>query len=124
MSRSHFRDLEVWQRARVLARDVYHDTRTFPRQEMFGLTQQMRRAALSILCNIAERQGRWSRSEARHFMLIARGSACELEAQLVIAQDLDYLSTDRAESRISDATRIARMLSALIRYYEQRSRST
>ena len=97
MSKSNFRDLKVWQRARVVAREIYRLTSEFPRHEIFGLAQQMRRAAISILSNIAEGQGRWSRADAKHFMRMARGSALELESQLVIAADLHYIAPEPTE---------------------------
>jgi four helix bundle protein len=119
MSKSNFRDMNVWQRAREVAREIYRATQDFPRVETYGLTQQMRRAAVSVLCNIAEAQGRWSRAEARNFCLIARGSLLEIEAQLVIASDLDYIELERAEELIEKALEVARMVNGLIRHYEQ-----
>lgn len=80
MSNSKYRDLKVWQASRFLARDIYRATRTFPRDEQFGMVQQMRRASVSILCNIAEGAGRWSARDQRNFYVIARGSALELES--------------------------------------------
>jgi four helix bundle protein len=88
MSKSGFVGLDVWQKARLLAKDLYVLTRSFPREEMFGLTQQMRRAAVSVLCNIAEGRGRGSRPDYRRFVLIARGSVFEQEAQIIIASDV------------------------------------
>jgi four helix bundle protein len=83
--RSH-RDLEVWQRAMRLVEQVYQTTRTFPREEMFLLTAQMRRAALSVACNIAEGHGRTGRSEYAHHLSIAHGSLIELETQTEVSQ--------------------------------------
>jgi len=79
MNQSNYRNLAVWQKARALAVQVYRTTRKYPRDEMFGLVQQMRRAAISILCNIAEGQGRWTRRDYHRFLIDARGSALELE---------------------------------------------
>ena len=98
---SNYRELIVWQKARALAVQVYRATGAYPRRgaqsglaravagrhEMFGLTAQMRRASVSILSNIAEGQGRWSRADYHRFLLIARGSTLELEAQIVISDD-------------------------------------
>src|ERR1044071_2477191 len=114
MSKSSYRDLLVWQKARVLAKDIYILTRSFPRDETFGLVWQMRRTAVSIICNIAEGQGRWTRPDYRRFLLIARGSAFELEAQLVIAQDIGYI--DDAEPLAERTIEITRMLNGLLRY--------
>jgi len=115
MSNSGFLGLEVWQKARLLAKDIYLLTRSFPREEMFGLTQQMRRAAISILSNIAEGRGRGSRRDYRRFVLIARGSAFELQAQIIIASDVGYLAEPTAESLGTRTVAIAQMLSALVR---------
>src|SRR5258706_14054630 len=91
MTPSNYRSLLVWQKARELAGLVYRETARFPRVEMFGLVQQMRRAAVSILSNIAEGQGRHSRRDCAHFLIMARGSAMELQAPLVVSNDLEYL---------------------------------
>jgi four helix bundle protein len=118
MSHSNFRNLRVWQLARVLARDIYSETKNFPREEMYGLTQQMRRASISVLCNIAEGQGRSTHAEARRFAVIARGSLFEIEAQLVIAADLHYIPTDRAELMIDQTIEVIQKLNALIHTYD------
>lgn len=88
MKGSKYRDLVAWKAARVLARDIYVATRTFPRDEQFGLVQQMRRASVSIMSNIGEGFGRSSDAEQKQFCIVARGSALELESQLVIAEDV------------------------------------
>jgi four helix bundle protein len=88
MSRSSYLDLLVWQKARVLAKDIYILTRSFPRDETFGLISPMRRSAISIACNIAEGQGRWTRPDYRRFIVIARGSTFELETQIIIAAEI------------------------------------
>ena len=89
MSQS-FRDLQVWQRAMQLSVAVYRLTREFSREEIYGLTSQMRRSAVSVPSNIAEGQGRMSPGEFRQFLSIARGSLCELQTQLEIARALDF----------------------------------
>lgn len=114
MSRSSYRDLLVWQKARGLAKDIYVLTRSFPRHETFGLVSQMRRSALSIACNIAEGQGRWTRPDYRHFLLMARGSAFELETQIIIAADIGYIGD--SDALIERTSEIARMLNGLLRY--------
>jgi four helix bundle protein len=119
MSKSGFVGLEVWQKARLLAKDIYVVTRSYPREEMFGLTQQMRRAAVSVLCNIAEGRGRGSRAEYRRFVLIARGSIFELQAQIIISSDIGYLAESTAESLGKRTAEIARMLSGLVRYLDR-----
>jgi four helix bundle protein len=85
-----FRDLLVWQRAVDLAVHIYKVTEQFPKSEMYGLTNQMRRASVSVASNIAEGYNR-SQAELRHFLEIARGSLAELETQLEIAQRIGYL---------------------------------
>jgi four helix bundle protein len=117
LSKSNFRRMKVWQCARVLAREIYRETQQFPRTEMFGLVQQMRRAAVSVISNIAEGQGRRTDADGRHFAVIARGSLMEIEAQLVIAADLEYLTSDRAEALIEQTLEVVRLLNGLIRSY-------
>jgi len=119
MSKSGYRDLLVWQKARVLAKDIYVLTRSFPREETFALVQQMRRAAVSILCNIAEGRGRRTRPDYRHFVLMARGSAFELETQIIIASDIGYVAEATAEPLAQRTAEIARMLSGLVRYIDR-----
>ena len=86
-----YRELIVWQKAKSLAVHVYNLTESFPRTEIYGLTSQSRRAAVSVISNIAEGQGRLTSGEFLHFLGLARGSLTELEAQLSIALDLKYL---------------------------------
>lgn len=100
MGRS-FRDLLVWQRAMQLTVAVYQLTQGFPREEQYGLTGQIRRAAVSIPSNIAEGQGRSSAGEFRQFLAIARGSTCEVQTQLELARTLNFgtpASIDKAEA--------------------------
>src|SRR5580658_5494330 len=85
-----FRDLVVWQRSMQLTVGIYRLTREFPREEIYGLTSQMRRSAVSIPSNIPEGQGRTSTGEFRQFLGIARGSNCELQTQLEIARTLHF----------------------------------
>jgi len=110
--------MKVWELARILVREIYRATQMFPRVEMFGLSQQMRRAATSVLCNIAEGQGRSTDADARHFAVIARGSLLEIEAQLVIAADLDYIEAERSEELIEQAIEVTKKVNALIRSYD------
>ena len=87
----NYRDLIAWQKAKSLALSVYRCTRQFPRDEIYGLTSQMRRAAVSVPSNIAEGKGRRSQKELLQFLYHARGSLLELETQLSIAYDLEYM---------------------------------
>ncbi|MGB7603575.1 MAG: four helix bundle protein [Candidatus Sulfotelmatobacter sp.] len=96
MARS-YRDLLVWQKAKALAVQIYQATEQFPRNQTYGLTSQIRRAAVSVLSNIAEGQGRLTLDEFLHFLGQARGSLLELDTQVAIALDLIYLKPDRHE---------------------------
>jgi four helix bundle protein len=116
---SNFRELKVWQKGRVLAREIYIQTGTFPREELFGLTRQMRRAAISIISNIAEGNGRYTRPEQRKFLLIARGSAFELEAQLIMASDLEWLEPETGAKLVNQTTEISKMINGLLRHFAQ-----
>ena len=111
---SSFRDLRVWQNAMKLATDVYRSTVNFPRHELYGLSQQMRRAAVSIASNIAEGKGQRTNRGFCQFLYHARGSLLELETQIDIAQALDYLKPEDAQNLRSQATAIGRSLSGLI----------
>ena len=102
MRRKH-RDLHAWQRAIELVKVIYRLTAAFPDSERFGLTAQMRRAAVSVPSNIAEGAARTTTREFLHFLGVARGSLSELDTQLVIAQELAYSGqTDDVEQLISD----------------------
>jgi four helix bundle protein len=90
-----FKDLRVWAKAHLLTIDIYRATREFPKEELFGLTSQMRRCASSIGANIAEGSGRKSDGELTRFLHIARGSAAELECHLLLAHDLSLLSDSK-----------------------------
>jgi four helix bundle protein len=85
-----YRDLQVWQRSIQLSVALYRLTNSFPREEIYGLTNQLRRAGVSVASNIAEGYGRASKGEYRNFMGIARGSALEIQTQLVIARELGF----------------------------------
>lgn len=95
MSVQSYNDLIVWQKALDLVEMVYQVTRTFPAEELYGLTNQLRRAVVSIPSNIAEGHARSSTQKFHRFLSIARGSLAEVETQLLIAQRLGYLSTDQ-----------------------------
>ena len=110
---SDFKKLRVWQKARELANAVYAATNSFPRVEEFRLTNQMRRAAISIGCNIAEGCGRESEADKARFVRIASGSLSELEFQIVIATDQGFLSQPLASELASRVEELGRMLGAL-----------
>ncbi len=95
-----FKELKVWEKAHALTLAVYQGTRCFPREEIYGLTSQLRRAASSVAANIVEGCGRRSDGEFTRFLQIARGSASELEYHLLLARDLHLLSESAFRSSI------------------------
>ncbi|WP_297017874.1 four helix bundle protein [uncultured Dialister sp.] len=109
-----YKDLIIWQKSRLLVRTVYILTRKLPEEELFGLTNQVRRAVVSIPSNIAEGFNRGSDKEFIHFLRIAKGSAAEVETQLILCVDLEYLQPDEIKEAISLYNEIIRMLGALI----------
>ncbi len=114
MPSSSFRDLRVWQEAMKLTTEIYRDTAKFPKHEVYGLSQQMRRAAVSVPSNIAEGKGHRSDREFSHFLLHARGSLLELQTQLLIAEELQYLAKEDAQHLLAMAEGVGRALSGLI----------
>ncbi len=114
MRNQGFKSLLVWQRAYELVLEAYNLTKEFPRSEVYGLTSQLQRAAVSIPANIAEGYERQHKKEYRQFLSIARGSLGELETYLLLAKDLNYLSAERYELLDSKRGEIARLLKGLI----------
>jgi four helix bundle protein len=110
--KQHFKDLLVWQKAMALVTEVYRLTRNFPKEELYGLTCQMRRAAVSIPSNIAEGQGPLTRGEFVHFLGQARGSLCELDTQMRLAKALGYLP--EVEPPYEQSAEVGRLLNGLI----------
>lgn len=106
--------LRVWQKAMDLVERVYGETVAFPKEELYGLTSQMRRAAVSIPSNIAEGKGRSTDRDRALFFCHARGSLLELETQILIAERLKYLSTPRSEALTRLSNELGRMLNSLI----------
>src|SRR5690242_458800 len=109
-----YKDLIVWQKAKVLAGDIYRATESFPKQEMYGLTSQLRRAAVSVASNIAEGQGRLSKGEFQQFLGHSRGSLLELETQLAIAVDLQILKSEELVNLEAKTSEVKRLLNGLI----------
>ena len=109
------RDLKVWGNSINLVTQVYQITNNFPKEELFGITSQIRRAAVSIPSNIAEGAARTSRKEFRKFLSIALGSASELETQFIISKNLNYLNPDSAESLMSELIIIQKMIQGLMK---------
>jgi four helix bundle protein len=109
-----FKDLRVWQEAMKFTVEVYRVTADFPRHELYGLSQQVRRAAVSVPSNIAEGKGHRSDREFGHFLLHARGSLLEVQTQVMIAHQLRYLESGEAERLLGSADAIGRSLNSLI----------
>jgi four helix bundle protein len=120
MKTRHYRDLQVWQRAMELARVTYSATQAFPKSELFGLTSQMRRAAVSIPSNIAEGQGRGSDKAFRVFLAQARGSLSELETQIDLASGFAYMGPEVAADLLQECQEITRMLNGLLGVLNER----
>jgi four helix bundle protein len=109
-----YQDLIGWKKSIALVTEVYRCTERFPRPEMYGLTSQIRRAAISIPSNIAEGQGRRSRGEFKQFLGNARGSVFELESQIIIARNLGYLDEDQAKALLNQITEVGRIINGLL----------
>lgn len=113
---SDYRNLDVWQKAHSLALDIYRVSRELPGSERYGLQSQMRRSAASIATNIAEGSGRSTDRDFARFLSTATGSACELEYQLLLGEDLGYLDRDIARPAREAVSEVRRMLRSLRGY--------
>ncbi|MCU1309965.1 MAG: hypothetical protein JWO20_1090 [Candidatus Angelobacter sp.] len=120
---SSFRDLVVWRKAKKLSLDVYRVSKQFPRDEIYGLTSQTRRAAISVVSNIAEGQGRLTRGEFLQHLGIARGSLFELHSQLEIATDLGYVTASDFRDLDSLIGEVRAMLLGLIDSLKPKSKA-
>jgi four helix bundle protein len=109
-----FEDLKAWQSAMELVYSIYDATRSFPRDEIYGLTTQIRRASVSVASNIAEGKGRASDKELLRFLCLARGSLYEVQTQLKIADHLSYLAQNQSQSLADQANQTGRLLNGLI----------
>jgi four helix bundle protein len=109
-----FRKLNVWEKGHLLALEVYNATRSFPKDELYGLTSQMRRASVSIPSNIGEGCGRGSDAELSRFCQISMGSASELEYQILLSRDLGYLEDPLYEKLTNMVIEVKRMLTSFI----------
>ena len=119
-----YRDLNAWQKSMQLVEDVYRMTKAFPRDELYGLTAQIRRSAISIPSNIAEGKGRHSDREFSQFLRHARRSILELETQLLIGQRLKYVDDSAAEQLMKQTAEIGRMLNGLLKAFREDSPRT
>jgi four helix bundle protein len=116
-----FKDLKVWRKAHEMTVAVYQVTRTFPREEVYGLTSQLRRSAASIGANIGDGCGRRSDGEMARFLQISRGSASEIEYHVLLARDLGYLGESEFRRLSLQADELQRMLTALIQRFRPKT---
>jgi len=107
------RDLNVWKEAMNLVKQVYIETKKFPKEEIYGITNQIRRAAVSIPSNIAEGNGRKNRKEYINFLSIANGSLMELETQLIISENIGYLDKENIDILLKQVELVSRLLNGL-----------
>ena len=105
----NFKKLDIWKRSRAFVKEIYQATKKFPKEELFGLTAQIRKAAVSIPSNIAEGCGRSTDAQLIHFLDIAIASSCEVETQLYVAFDLEYINEIEKDRLTQEASEIRRM---------------
>jgi four helix bundle protein len=110
-----YKDLIVWQKAMILIKAIYTVTKEYPKEEMYGLTSQLRRAVVSIACNIAEGQARNSTGEFKQFLGISRGSLAETETLLLLSSDLDLISSAELEEITKITDEVGKLLSGLLK---------
>ena len=110
-----YNDLDIWKRSIKLVEDIYRLTKSFPKEELYGLTSQMRRAAVSIPSNIAEGFTRFHNKEYKQFLYIALGSCSELSTQIIIASRLKYFDNNKIEQLLNEIDEICRMTMSLIK---------
>ena len=118
---SNFRNLLVWQKAMLLITKIYNSTKKFPKEEIFGLTSQIRRSSVSIPSNIAEGFGRDSNKEYLRFLNISIGSLFEMQTQLEIAKNIEYLTQEEFNNLYEDSREVERMLVSFINKVKERN---
>ncbi len=114
-----FKKLDVWHKSRILVANIYRLSKSFPKEEIFGLTSQIKRSAISIPSNIAEGCGRRTNKQLAYHLQVALGSCYELETQIVLAQDIGFLTKEEPGSIINHTQEVAKMLNGLIRKIEK-----
>lgn len=120
----NYTDLNVWQKSMDLVEEVYTLVKRLPKEEMYALSSQLRRAAVSIPSNIAEGNGRSSRKEYLRFLLISRGSTFEVETQLLICVKVEYLVEEEIERAMTLCSEVKKMLNGLIRNLSNSTENT
>lgn len=116
-----FKELDVWIEAKKLVLMIYKTTETFPKHELFGLSNQIRRAAVSVPSNIAEGIGRKTAKDAAHFLYTSRGSLFEIETQTIISFDLNYMSIKQSEELQVQIQICRRLINGMINYFEKQT---
>ncbi|HMC00270.1 MAG TPA: four helix bundle protein [Flavobacteriaceae bacterium] len=114
-----YTELDVWKKSRELVKQVYLLTLLFPKEEIYGLTNQLRRSVISVPSNIAEGNGRQSNKETIHFLYIARGSLNEVETQLYLSYDLEYISEEHLKEILEKVISCKKLLNGFINYYKK-----
>jgi len=112
-----YTDLDVWKESRKLVKMVYDATKAFPKEEIYGLTNQLRRSSCSVPSNIAEGCGRKTPNDTKHFLHIARGSLYELETQLCLSLDQEYLKQKELDVIMNQLVLCKKLLNGFINYY-------
>lgn len=116
-----YTELEVWKEARILVNSIYQISKAFPKEEMYGLTSQIRRCAVSIPSNIAEGCGRRTSADTTQFLHISRGSLYELETQLYLAQDQSYLKEEDFNQLKKQILSCKKLVNGFIKYYKNKN---
>lgn len=116
---AHFKELLVWQKSINFVIEIYKETESFPKSEMYGLVSQIKRATVSIASNIAEGNSRRSVPDYVQFLRISRGSCAEVETQLIISKNLGFLNEEKSLKLNQDITEISKMLNCLINSLKQ-----
>ena len=114
-----YRELDVWKESRKLVSKVYLVTKNYPKEEVYGIINQLRRCSVSIPSNIAEGCGRRTSKETIHFLYISRGSLYELETQLFLSKDLNFISEDELNNLLIQIETCMKLLSGFINYYKK-----
>ena len=114
-----YTELDVWKHSRELVKLVYQLTKLFPKEELYGLTSQIRRSSISVPSNIAEGIGRQSNKETIHFLYIAKGSLQELETQLYLSFDLEYISEEQLKDILKKVVSNKKLLNGFINYFKK-----
>lgn len=120
MTIQSYHDLDVWKKARILVKHIYVITKTFPKEEVYSLTSQIRRAVVSIPANIAEGYSRHGIKDYINFVSIAYGSSAELETHLLLAYDLEYISEKQLQPLLDEIKSIQKMLYSLRRSLQEK----